>query len=131
MEAVDGAGDEYLTGITASTDLPLQNPIQAAYGGGTYDAFMARIACIGAPGPVGNTLRVVRDLATATLVYSWTDVAPATSYNVRQDTVKSGPVNGLTGTAPSGLPGLAVSFPPEPLLYYRVAGVACAAEGPK
>lgn len=48
--AVDGAGTAYVSGYTASTNFPSRNPVQASYGGGKYDTFVARI------GPQGNSL---------------------------------------------------------------------------
>jgi hypothetical protein len=41
--AVDRAGNAYVTGDTQSTDFPTVNPLQAAYGGGSDDAFVAKI----------------------------------------------------------------------------------------
>lgn len=40
--ATDVAGNAYITGHTASQDLPVMNPLQANYGGGVYDAFIAK-----------------------------------------------------------------------------------------
>ena len=45
--AVDGQGSAYITGQTASTNLPTQNPFQAASGGGTFDAFVAKFSAAG------------------------------------------------------------------------------------
>jgi hypothetical protein len=44
--AVDGAGNAYITGFTSSTDFPMANPLQPAYGGGT-DAFVAKLNAAG------------------------------------------------------------------------------------
>ncbi|MBF0531267.1 MAG: SBBP repeat-containing protein, partial [Deltaproteobacteria bacterium] len=41
--AVDGSGNAYLTGQTSSTNFPLVNPLQGAYGGGAMDAFITKI----------------------------------------------------------------------------------------
>ena len=41
--AVDGAGSAHVTGRTASSDFPLEAPLQAAYGGGANDAYVARL----------------------------------------------------------------------------------------
>jgi hypothetical protein len=41
--AVDSFGNAYVTGATGSTDFPAANPLQASYGGGFYDAFIAKI----------------------------------------------------------------------------------------
>ncbi len=45
---LDGSGNVYLGGNTASTNLPTANPIQAGYGGGARDAFAAKITAAGA-----------------------------------------------------------------------------------
>ncbi len=47
--AVDGAGNAYVTGFTASTDFPTMNPLQAA-GAGGKDVFLAKVL-----NPQGNT----------------------------------------------------------------------------
>jgi hypothetical protein len=41
--AVDGGGNAYVTGETDSTNFPVQNPIQANFGGGFNDAWVAKI----------------------------------------------------------------------------------------
>jgi hypothetical protein len=41
--AVDSSGNAYVTGLTGSTNFPLVNPLQPDYGGGTNDAFVAKI----------------------------------------------------------------------------------------
>jgi hypothetical protein len=48
--AVDSAGNTYVVGATASTDFPTKNPLQSTYGGGTEDAFVAKV------GPSGSAL---------------------------------------------------------------------------
>jgi len=45
--AVDGSGNAYVAGITASTDFPTQNPFQAAIGGNGKDGFVAKISSTG------------------------------------------------------------------------------------
>ena len=45
--AVDGAGNAYVTGITSSTDFPTVNPLQAAFGGGVFDGFVAKFNATG------------------------------------------------------------------------------------
>src|SRR5262249_7422111 len=51
--AVDGAGNVYVTGSTASTDFPTQNPVQGTYGGGVCipnactDAFVTQLNAAG------------------------------------------------------------------------------------
>ncbi len=41
--AVDNNGNVYVAGITNSTDLPVANPLQAAYAGGGLDAFVVKL----------------------------------------------------------------------------------------
>jgi hypothetical protein len=46
--AVDAAGDAYVTGITNSSDFPLASrPIQSRFGGGSQDAFVAKLNAAG------------------------------------------------------------------------------------
>jgi beta-propeller repeat-containing protein/ASPM-SPD-2-Hydin domain-containing protein/HYDIN/CFA65/VesB family protein len=45
--AVDSAGNAYVTGSTASTNLPTMNPLQPVYGGGQYDVFLAKFNSTG------------------------------------------------------------------------------------
>lgn len=42
--AVDSTGHAYVSGYTDSTDFPTSSPFQATYGGGGFDAFVAKIA---------------------------------------------------------------------------------------
>lgn len=58
--AVDRFGDVTVTGFTYSTDFPLVDPIQPAFGGGPYDAFVSRISEPNMP-PVATC----RDMALA------------------------------------------------------------------
>jgi len=48
--AVDQAGNAYVTGFTASSDLPTVSALQPAYGGGYNDAFVTKIGSYGGPG---------------------------------------------------------------------------------
>jgi uncharacterized protein (TIGR03437 family) len=48
--AVDAAGSAYVTGGTISSDFPRRNPLQAAYAGGQYDAFVSKL------NPAGSAL---------------------------------------------------------------------------
>ncbi|MDS4041290.1 MAG: SBBP repeat-containing protein, partial [Candidatus Competibacter sp.] len=49
--AVDSTGHAYVTGLTnSSSNFPTANPLQGTYGGGNWDAFVARL------NPTGNTL---------------------------------------------------------------------------
>jgi hypothetical protein len=44
---VDASGNASVTGFTDSTDFPTANPLQAGYGGGQYDAFVAKLNAAG------------------------------------------------------------------------------------
>jgi uncharacterized protein (TIGR03437 family) len=46
--AVDSSGNAYVTGYTASTNFPAASPLQAAFGGGAYDAFVTMLNAAGA-----------------------------------------------------------------------------------
>jgi hypothetical protein len=41
--AVDAAGSAYVTGFTGSSDFAVVNPLQSAFGGGKYDAFILKL----------------------------------------------------------------------------------------
>src|SRR5439155_24552562 len=41
---VDSSGEAWITGETSSADWPTANPLQAVFGGGPSDAFVARVA---------------------------------------------------------------------------------------
>jgi len=46
--ALDGSGNLYIAGRTASANFPVMNAAQATFGGGTMDAFVAKISADGA-----------------------------------------------------------------------------------
>ncbi|WP_447975112.1 DUF7948 domain-containing protein [Nitrospira sp. Kam-Ns4a] len=46
--AVDAAGNAYVTGHTNSLAFPIVQPFQATFGGGQFDAFVAKVAASGA-----------------------------------------------------------------------------------
>jgi hypothetical protein len=45
--AVDTSGNVYVTGFTGSTNFPTANPVQATFGGGTFDAFVTAVNPLG------------------------------------------------------------------------------------
>jgi VCBS repeat-containing protein len=45
--ALDSQGDAYITGFTNTSDFPTLNAWQAAYGGGTFDAYVAELNAAG------------------------------------------------------------------------------------
>jgi hypothetical protein len=48
--AIDALGNAYVAGYTNSSNYPLANPFQPAFGGGSFDAFVSKL------GPAGSTL---------------------------------------------------------------------------
>jgi hypothetical protein len=46
--AVAPSGDVYVTGFTASTDFPTENPLQQSHGGGSFDGFITKLNPSGA-----------------------------------------------------------------------------------
>ncbi len=94
--------------------------------GGAMDESDAQLVTIVAPPEaVGPTLRVVtvpNSPAPASLRFTWTDVAGAGDYVVFQDTAKNGSFTNVTGAASSGSTGLTAPMPPDPIVYYLVAG---------
>ncbi len=90
--AVDSAGRAYLTGTTSSPNFPTVSPLQAAFGGGPEDAFIAilgtcnfafnppdaQFASTGGPGSVGITTTAECGW-TATTNNSWITLTPPTS----------------------------------------------------
>ena len=46
--AVDSASAAYVTGYTSSSDFPTESPLQPAIGGGSFDAFVAKLSPSGA-----------------------------------------------------------------------------------
>ncbi|MFC2173384.1 SBBP repeat-containing protein [Acidobacteriota bacterium] len=133
--AADRFGNAYLAGSTFSVDFPVKNPAQATHAGGSVDAFVAVIDNGGGsviPGPVGNTLMAVKDTPGAAIVFTWSDIAVATGYELYQHEVKSDTVWSSVATASTGSPpGLPIPMPAEPLLFFKVAGTNCGVSGPK
>jgi hypothetical protein len=81
--AVDSAGNASVTGSTTSTDFPTKNPLQAANGGGTHDAFVAKI------NPAGSAL-----VYSTYLGGSADDV----SYGIAADSVGNAYITGSTNS---------------------------------
>jgi len=72
--AVDSSGNAYVTGWTNSSDFPTANPLQPIYGGGGYDAFVAKLnptgsALVCSTYLGGMRLRSVCDLPVLTSVH--------------------------------------------------------------
>jgi hypothetical protein len=45
--AVDGSGSAYISGVSSSFNFPLQNPVQASFGGGSGDSFLTKLNAAG------------------------------------------------------------------------------------
>ena len=78
---------------------------------------------------VQGTLRMTR--AGPDLWLQWSDVPGAFGYHVYEDVVKDGAFPRLRATAASGVPIFRATTAPEPLVFYRVTGIAGTAVGPK
>jgi hypothetical protein len=87
-------------------------------------------SCDPMPGPAGN-LRLATLNDGQEVQLTWDDAANADDYVVFVDTAPNGSFSSVTGTAPSGTPGLTVHTPPG-IEFYLVAGrnSACGV-GPK
>ncbi len=83
-----------------------------------------------APGPLADPISLVRD-ATGDLVFHWTGVAPATSWEVYADSDAKGPFATLVTTGSDGTAGAAVPLPADALLFYRIAGRDACGLGPR
>jgi uncharacterized repeat protein (TIGR01451 family) len=109
--AVDATGAAYITGSTASANFPTVNPLRPVYGGGTSDAYVAKLT--ETPDFVVNVTPAARAVTAG----------GSTTYAV---TVT--PVNGFNGTVNLNLTGLpaeaAFSFNPSSLVVNNVSTAA-------
>ena len=64
--AVDTSGAVYVAGSTASTNLPTANPLQAANGGGTNDAFITKLI------PGGPQVKIIESVGSTNVAESGT-----------------------------------------------------------
>ncbi len=53
--ALDGAGNAYVAGATHSNDFPTAGPLQSVYGGGSHDAFVAKVTASLSDGTGNNS----------------------------------------------------------------------------
>jgi len=97
--AVDSSGNAYLTGSTSSPDFPNLNSFQAAYGGGTSDAFVAKVTF---GQTVSGSFSVGIDLDSQT-------VTPGGSTNYTITVFPSGGFTGSVSLSVTGLPDNATS----------------------
>ncbi len=77
--AVDFSGNAYVTGETGSSNFPKANPYQSSYGGGDYDAFVAKIGASASTSsitvttnPPGLTFMVDGVPYSTTMNFTWT-----------------------------------------------------------
>ncbi len=97
--AVNEDGDAHVTGGTRSTNFPIMHPYQGIYGGGDYDAFVAKIGesqidLSTSSKQVGPTTIVPTGTVTHTLLYT---ITLANTGDLMADTIY------LTDTLPSNL----------------------------
>lgn len=60
--AVDGSGRAYIAGQTASTNFPVINAVQSSFGGGSSDAFVAKIGGLQHPATLADLLALIESL---------------------------------------------------------------------
>lgn len=124
---LDPSGFALLSGRTDSDDFPLVAPFQPAYLS-RVDVFVAKLGCTAAPASIGNTLRLSKSIPTAELVFTWVDVSDAPAYRLYSERSKSLPPSVPAGQATSGVPGLTLPSPAEPLLYFDLRAANCCGE---
>jgi hypothetical protein len=98
--AVDTSGNAYVTGQTASTDFPKVNAFQPAYGGGTADAFVAKLnpdgsalvysTYLGGSGSEGSLSRIALDNSGDAYIVGSTDSTNFPTANAIQS-ARAGP----------------------------------------
>lgn len=72
---VDAQGNIYVLGTTSSPDFPTQSPVQATYGGGASDAFVAIISeSISSPPQAPTGLTAIAT-SSSQIVLGWTDTS--------------------------------------------------------
>jgi hypothetical protein len=98
--AVDGSGNAYVTGFTNSTNFPTAGPIQSSFGGGTFDAFVARI---GSSVATSNHFAVTAP-ATATAITPFTITVTAEDSGNNVLTSYTGTVHFTSSDGFAGLP---------------------------
>lgn len=76
--ALDSAGNVYFTGNTSSADFPTTNPLQATYGGGTGDAFVAKIGGYSSSTAIGSSLNPAAFGQSVTFTATVTSQGPGT-----------------------------------------------------
>jgi len=102
--AVDGAGNAYVIGLTASSDFPItSNPLQATYGGGSFDAFVAKINPTGSALVYstywgGDDLDIGRDIAVDGTGYTYVTGNTASTNFPTKNALQPGIGGGIGGT---------------------------------
>jgi hypothetical protein len=110
--AVDASGSAYISGFTSSgvTGFPAKNAIQTAYGGGSSDAFLVKIA----PAATGATDLVYATLlggsgADQALAVALDSATPPNAYVTGTTQSPNFPTNGAVGAYQAGLHANAVA----------------------
>ena len=108
---VDAAGSAYVTGDTDSINFPTANPPQPTFGGGSLDAFVAKLAEINTPAGT-NVVVQPTDIATGT-----------TPVTLTFDNVTQAGFTNLTtsGSGPTPPAGFSLGSPPK---YYELTTTA-------
>lgn len=103
--AIDPSGNAYITGRTLSTNFPTRNAFQPTFGGGTDDAFIAKLSAVIPTLPSGRRLYV-------------------TNFNTDTVSIIDPTTNRTIGTIPAGRSPSEVAVHPDGSRVY-VANCAC------
>jgi len=99
--ALDSSGNIYLAGWTSSPDFPSASPLQANYGGGPWDAFVAKIVIDNTP--LGSPTVQPADTTTGTspVMLSFSDVTQAGETSLTSSTAGEPPPTGFQLGSPA------------------------------
>ena len=100
--AVDGSGNAYVTGDTASSDFPTVNPFQSTNAGGSTDAFVFKIGQVITPPPCTYAISPTSASFPASGGTGSVLISTRCSWNAKSDvswiTITSGTSGGGSGT---------------------------------
>jgi len=95
--AIDATGSAYITGGTASTDFPMINPIQGAFGGGFDDAFITKINPAGSAFAYSTYIGGTADDEGHDIAVDGVDNAYVTGITASADFPTASPLQGAYG----------------------------------
>ena len=128
-------GPASVFGFDGSSRLARMADVAASGGSVTLDMparsarlVVSRVGCAPPAGPATD-LRVRRDRAAGTILFTWVDPPGSADGVVRSDLAPGGAFTTLVGASAPGVE-LAVPLPPEALVFYLAAGRNACGEGP-